>query len=250
MMIGGYRLLENGNPTEVAATKEMGAPCLNWSSGDRSQQFWAVDLPDGNYRLVLLPSPDFWYPNNPDPGPFKIYGQLAVRDAVTFWSAPSVNEPDGPQIYFDGVNGSGGSNLGFSAYRDYTILGGAIHGGPGLVHIDANGDGYEDGVVTSVAEEKTPEDTRLQGPLALHPNPFRESATIRWSRMIGVPTQVDVYRVDGRRVRSAMVPSSTQSFLWDGRSDVGERQPSGLYIIRVRDAAGRVLASQKLMRLE
>jgi hypothetical protein len=183
-------------------------------------------------------------------GPFEIYGQLAVRDAVTFWSAPPADDPAADQIHFNGVNGGGGSNLGFSAYRDYTILGGAIEGGPGLVHVDRNGDGYEDGVVTSVAEEPRPEITRLQGPVTLQPNPFRQTMTIWWSRAIGVPRHLEVYRVDGRRVRSAALEPSDQSFLWEGNSDVGERQPSGLYIIRIRDASGRVLASQKVMRLE
>jgi hypothetical protein len=104
-------------------------------------------------------------------------------------------------------------------------------------------------VVTAVPDEEERAARTLLQAFAVQPNPFRERATIQWSPTLGSPRLVEIYRVDGRRIRSAAVGPNERSFLWDGRSDAGVQQPAGLYFVRLRDASGRVLGSRKVLRL-
>jgi hypothetical protein len=145
------------------------------------------------------------------------------------------------------VNGAGSSNLGFSAYRDYTILGGVIQGGTGYVYVDSDGDGQGDEIVTAVSDDAARTTGATLGQLMVDPNPFRGRTVIQWNRNVGVAKTIEVYRVDGRRVRSAPVGPAQVSFEWDGESDAGVRQAVGLYFIRIRDASGRVLGGRKVL---
>lgn len=68
------------------------------------------------------------------------------------------------------------------------------------------------------------------------PNPFGPSTEIRFSVPAGgARVTVEVYSVDGRRVRSLLsgeFPSGLRAVAWDGRDDAGREVASGLYFAR------------------
>ncbi len=99
-----------------------------------------------------------------------------------------------------------------------------------------------------------------QGPLSAiafatgaRPNPFNPSTAIEFGLVRGGRVELAVYSVDGRLVRrlvDAPLPAGEHSVLWNGRSDSGVPQKSGIYFysLRVGEAArsGKlVLAKQR-----
>jgi len=72
--------------------------------------------------------------------------------------------------------------------------------------------------------------------LSAQPNPFRDSVELTLEGAED-DTTVQVFDVRGRRVRS-LNPGATGSIQWDGRDDRGVGAPSGIYWLRVTNAAG------------
>ncbi len=81
-----------------------------------------------------------------------------------------------------------------------------------------------------------------QTPLALAleggaPNPFRVRTSIRYTLPRAGVTQMDVYGIDGRHVKTLMktwLPAGSGSVVWDATNESGQRVPAGLYLTRVR----------------
>ena len=67
--------------------------------------------------------------------------------------------------------------------------------------------------------------------LSLHPNPFRESVTIRPAREGGQIAGVEIFDLGGRRVRR-LEADGGEAMLWDGRGQRGERLAAGVYLLR------------------
>jgi hypothetical protein len=91
----------------------------------------------------------------------------------------------------------------------------------------------------------------MAGHLAVaRPNPFNACATIEYTIQKGGMTEIIVYDVSGRHVRTlvnSFVPAGIHEVVWDGRNDMGVRVASGLYFYRLR--AGDVLETRKMILL-
>lgn len=75
----------------------------------------------------------------------------------------------------------------------------------------------------------------------LAPNPFSMSTAVHFSVGAAGRVRVDVYAVDGRRVRRLVdraMHAGEHVVSWDGRDDRGEVVASGTYLVRMRDAGG------------
>jgi hypothetical protein len=77
-------------------------------------------------------------------------------------------------------------------------------------------------------------------PLAVHPNPFRGSASINWQ--LAAEARVDLKVVDaaGRVVRTLVTgtrPAGNHTTLWDGADDSGRKLGRGIYFIRLTTPA-------------
>lgn len=84
-----------------------------------------------------------------------------------------------------------------------------------------------------------------------HPNPFRDSTTIRFELPTASGVKLDVFDAAGRRVSALSIPgraAGSGSLTWDGRDSSGSRVPSGVYFYRVISAHGT--ATGKVGRLE
>jgi hypothetical protein len=95
--------------------------------------------------------------------------------------------------------------------------------------------------------EGTPADDPLPMPTALTlragPNPFTHTTSLT----LGLPERgavsVRIYDVLGRRVRvlaDGTMEAGWHALAWDGRTELGRRMPSGLYVCRARTPAGAV----------
>jgi hypothetical protein len=73
--------------------------------------------------------------------------------------------------------------------------------------------------------------------LSIRPNPFQESAAIRFRAAESGPAWITVFDAAGRRVRSlsegSPIEEGESSFAWDGRDDGGRRIAAGTYWVRV-----------------
>ncbi|MFC1572575.1 T9SS type A sorting domain-containing protein [Candidatus Eisenbacteria bacterium] len=73
------------------------------------------------------------------------------------------------------------------------------------------------------------------------PNPFNPTTQVEFSLPIQCPVKVSVFNLMGRETKILLeteIPAGRHRLSWDGSSDSGERQPSGVYFLRVSCAAG------------
>ena len=83
------------------------------------------------------------------------------------------------------------------------------------------------------------------------PNPFETSTSIRFQRDDSGPVAVDIYDVQGRRVRTIEQPrleAGSHTLSWDGRNRGGRRTASGVYFAQVRSRDAALAA--KLVRVK
>ncbi len=97
-------------------------------------------------------------------------------------------------------------------------------------------------------------DTPRHADLALSapaPNPFGSRTLVRFTLPGESDVTLDVLDVGGRRVRSLVLgerhSAGTHVVEWDGRSDRGERVPSGMYFVRL--LAGPEQRVQRVVRI-
>ena len=67
------------------------------------------------------------------------------------------------------------------------------------------------------------------------------AARIDWRAGTAGHLRIDVHDLRGRLIRRLLdepVGATTGTAIWDGRDAVGRPAPSGVYLIRLRDAAG------------
>jgi hypothetical protein len=80
------------------------------------------------------------------------------------------------------------------------------------------------------------------------PNPFNPSTTIGYTLPRGGDTELVVYDIEGRRVRTLVrgfVPAGDHGVVWDGRDDSGNGVASGVYLYRLR--VGGLVETRKMV---
>jgi len=80
------------------------------------------------------------------------------------------------------------------------------------------------------------------------PNPFSDRTTIRYSLRESGPVSLEIFDLQGRRVRQLLEASHSagkQHVVWDGRNDQSRQVASGMYFVRLRaggeEARGRLV---------
>lgn len=98
------------------------------------------------------------------------------------------------------------------------------------------------------------EDAPLDANLSLStpaPSPFSSRTLVRFALPAETSISLDVLDVGGRRVRSLVshenYSAGSHAIEWDGRSERGERSPSGIYFVRLQ--AGSEWRVQRVVRL-
>jgi PA domain/FlgD Ig-like domain len=86
--------------------------------------------------------------------------------------------------------------------------------------------------------------------LASAPNPFDGRTTVAFRLDRRGPVTVDVFGIDGRRVRElarGTQDAGSHALVWDGRDDGGRSAPAGVYLVRLQSLEGTW--SGRLVRL-
>jgi len=102
-----------------------------------------------------------------------------------------------------------------------------------------------------IAEETTvPEEFYLNSP---NPNPFNSSCNIEFGLANGDDGNVDikVYDILGKKVRQLMdseLDPGYYNVVWEGRTDAGNRVPSGTYFIRFEGAGRKITKKVSLIK--
>jgi hypothetical protein len=79
--------------------------------------------------------------------------------------------------------------------------------------------------------------------LNAYPNPFNPQTTIAWEISTPGPLSIEVFDLRGQKVRTLWdepVASTAGRVVWNGRGDSGRAASSGIYLVRLKDAQGRV----------
>jgi len=95
-----------------------------------------------------------------------------------------------------------------------------------------------DGGISDVAPSALPAFSRITGNA---PNPFNPRTTIRYELAAAGDVRLDVYDLAGRRVRTLVAErqeAGRHAAVWDGRDDAGRPGATGVYLVRLRTAAG------------
>lgn len=114
-----------------------------------------IYIPDGRFRVVLLPDPFFWTPSVvaqekvvKDDEKFRITGILNVVDREGNVTFPPKVSPE-TVIRFERVKAKGAERaLGFSARVDLEVAGGKLVDRHLSLVVDSDGDGLQDQVIT------------------------------------------------------------------------------------------------------
>lgn len=98
----------------------------------------------------------------------------------------------------------------------------------------------------------TPDDHIPQPALSMttHPNPFRESCTIKLSGYKVGSARLSVYNVRGQKVRTLLndyLPDGKHSLTWDTHDDRGSLCPNGVYYLRLEQGGKAVVTKIVLM---
>jgi len=98
-------------------------------------------------------------------------------------------------------------------------------------------DVYGERVMITALGAVGPEPGAPFGFSAPRPNPFHDHVQLVVSLAIRSPVAVEIFDPLGRRVRT-LSPGSldpgSHAIVWDGTSDQGIVQPTGMYLVRVR----------------
>jgi glucose/arabinose dehydrogenase len=86
--------------------------------------------------------------------------------------------------------------------------------------------------------------------LAVRPNPYRPgNGTLAVDAAVPLPaTELAVYSLTGRRIRTLARTADGESWVWDGRDASGRRVPAGVYFVAA--PGGRPLAAARVVVLE
>jgi hypothetical protein len=134
-----------------------------------------------------------------------------------------------------------------TAPGNWQLIGTAFGVGGGLYSFDLNRNGVPEVVwpytTTRIFEYSgTPTDsngtTWRPGKLDIVPNPFGGRTTLRFAPGAGAAARLAVFDIRGRIVERSTVQASGASVLWQPRD-----LPAGVYLVRLEDIKGRVLAS-------
>ena len=104
-----------------------------------------------------------------------------------------------------------------------------------LIYAEVGGTRYGDAVLPTPTETPLPE-AEVFGIETVYPNPFRATATLRYTLLLPSLVCIEVYNLLGRRVLAAEEhrPHGTHEFLLDGAG-----LPAGTYLVRLVTAEGR-----------
>lgn len=106
-------------------------------------------------------------------------------------------------------------------------------------------------VYTLVEPSAAPDETQVpptQLGLNLCPNPFRDKLAISLSGRAGAATELKIYDLRGRLVRSMEGNNGAESgWEWDGRDGGGKRLPAGIYLIRARSGGATAFKRSVLL---
>jgi hypothetical protein len=92
-----------------------------------------------------------------------------------------------------------------------------------------------DSVLDMSSNASGPQDPVPGKPLAVYPNPFRETARIACGPSGAGKVDLSIFDASGRRVREfPEISSEDVSVEWDGRDSSGRRLPPGVYFVRMK----------------
>ncbi len=111
---------------------------------------------------------------------------------------------------------------------------------------------FHKGLITGIEEEESVKPDRVMLMLEIYPNPFSNMTYISyWKRDIS-DINVEIYSAVGRLIKNFNLQSTTpnvkSTISWDGKDNLGERLPSGVYFLKFQ--VGDHFETRKLILLK
>jgi len=109
----------------------------------------------------------------------------------------------------------------------------------------------EDGIISDIGLESGMSPRRFQL-LQNHPNPFNPSTTITYQLTTSEDVNLIIYNMLGQRMKTVVRQHRQQAGIyhvrWNGRTDLGQAAPSGVYVYRIVTASGSRSRKMVLVR--
>ena len=86
--------------------------------------------------------------------------------------------------------------------------------------------------------------------LSSSPNPFKDTAVIRFALQEKAPVKLSIYNLRGQKVKTLLhgeQPSGTHELIWNGRDEQGQPVGTGVYLYRLESRGGSL--TRKLLKL-
>jgi len=184
--------------------------------------------------------PDFYQPVSA-PGELNLL--ITDADNYVFWDIMQLCDA---YLYQD-VSASGEATFNLNATADhYAILDNSHrHGNAQQVN------GFLLGQLWGNTPNHDPQLPAAQIHLSAFPNPFSDSAAIRYELPKATPFSLDIYNLRGQKLislASEQSPASSGLLNWDGRDAKGTQCAAGIYLLRLN--SGGMTSTIKLLRLK
>lgn len=177
--------------------------------------------------LAAIASDDVWAVDSPWQVP--VIGKYYHWDG-TAWSVVEPGIPGATQIVRHG---------GLAAVGECDVW--AV----GNIKFGADAEAFIERLQAGFSSTATPLIATGVSPVAVFPNPIRQSTRIRFAMPGDAPNRADIYDVRGYRVRMLFdEPVGTGAVTWDGRDDAGEPVPAGVYFLKIESRAGRTITEK------
>jgi len=169
-----------------------------------------------------------------------------VVKPVTFQGGPLLTEQGGTSLVLSadpgvidvclaGLRDAGISGTGRVASVTFEVL---AAGDPQIQMLEIDARDQTNGaiMVTTTAASPVDDGGELPAVSALYPNypnPFNPMTTIAFDLAVAGPVRIDIFSIDGRRVRSlvnAEMSAGRHTEMWDGRDSSGRAVSSGTYL--------------------
>lgn len=184
-------------------------------------------IPDGQGGTIVI-----WAEDTAPPGETNLVARRVLQDGPLAGPRREICMAPGMQASHEVVEDEAGGV--FVAWNDSRVDDGDVY----LLRVPAAD------LVAGVST--TLQDIQLGGP---RPNPSSVGVEAELTLSTPVEVSADIFDVTGRRLcrlrAAGILPAGTHALRWDGRDDLGQQAPTGVYLLAVR-AGDRVLSMRLL----
>ncbi len=175
---------------------------------------------------------------------FVLSGNGAIMNPYPVSVSPSVTSPGIADIDLDGDD-----EIVLGTETGVTVIDHKSPGGQGIYWNLFRGNPCRTGYYGDCYLSVISENVKRPQPFTVRPNPFLSSVSIIFTTPRSSRTELFVYDITGRLIRSLHLPRGQSMAVWDGKDTHNKDAPSGIYFIRPTANTGSTTEIRKVIKL-